>query len=137
MEIQRKLIRELDGEFGKISKYNVERASKYIVLTGDNKTDYYAIIELELLRRLVVSNKSNDIAKYALPEAFRTKLQLSVNLRELIHILELRINKDALWEFREISKQIIDVLPDNYKELVLMNEEINKNYKELRNEKFN
>ena len=109
----------------------VKRASKYIVLTYDEDVDNMSVKALENLRELVSMSKSNDITKYALPESFKTKLQLSVNLRELIHILKLRINKDAIWEFRKISKEIIDVLPNDYKELVLLEPTIKENYEKL------
>jgi len=114
-------------------KDGLDRAKKYIVLYPSISRGQ--IEELNILKRYIDSGLSNDITKYTLPEAFKTKLQLSVNLRELLHILELRINKDALWEFREISKQIIDELPDDYKELVLLNEKVKENYEELDNEK--
>jgi len=118
---------------GNVTKEQYDRASKYLVLTDDEMVNEMIIRGLDNLLFLIKQNKSNDIAKYVLPEAFKTKLQLSVNLRELLHILELRINKDALWEFREISKQIIDVLPDNYRELVLLNQKIKENYEKFKN----
>jgi len=113
---------------GNITKEQYSRASKYVVLTDDEMVNEMIIRGLDNLLFLIKQNKSNDIAKYALPEAFKTRLQLSVNLRELIHIIRLRIAKDALWEFREISKQIIDSLPDDYRELVLLDEKIRENY---------
>jgi len=111
---------------------SVKRASKYIMLTYDKDIDNMSIKALENLRYLLNLNKSNDIAKYALPESFKTKIQLSVNLRELVHILKLRINKDALWEFRQLSKEIINVLPEDYKELVLLEPTIKENYERMK-----
>ena len=116
---------------GNITKEQYDRASKYMVLTDDEMVNEMIIRGLDNLLFLIKQNKSNDIAKYVLPEAFKTKLQLSVNLRELIHIVRLRIAKDALWEFREISKQIVDALPDDYKELILLDDKIKKNYNGL------
>ena len=84
---------------------------KYLVFTGDWDIDRYNISMLLALIKNLKENKSNDIVKYMLPEAFKTELQLSLNLRELIHILELRTSKDALWEFRQIAFEMINVLP--------------------------
>jgi len=111
-----------------------KRAKKYIVYTGIDRVDHDSILALEHIRDSIAVGVSNDIAKYSLPESFKTKLQLSINLRELVHILKLRINKDALWEFRQISKEIIDVLPNDYKELVLLEPTIKENYVKLTKE---
>jgi len=110
-----------------------KRAGKYLVYTGIDRIDYNSILALEHTRYSIAVGISNDITKYALPESFKTKLQLSVNLRELLHILKLRINKDALWEFRQLSKEIIDVLPNKYKELILLEQTIKENYEKLSN----
>ena len=56
-----KLIRELQGQFGSIDADTVKRASKYIVLTGHDLTDYNMIIALELLRQNVVSGTSGAV----------------------------------------------------------------------------
>jgi len=114
--------------------YDLERASKYVVLTDDDTTNAYIIDSLERVKWLIQENKSNDITKYALPEAYKFKGQVSFNLRSLLHLLKLRIDKSALKEFRLLCKDIIDSLPSEWKELVLLDEQINKNYKELNNE---
>jgi len=112
-----------------------QRASKYLYLVPDedgniyNAVNHASIKALENLRQLVASRKfSNDRLKYALPEAYKFKGQVTFNLRSLIHLLELRIDKSALHEFRELSVAIIDELTEDYKELVLSNDKIKKNY---------
>lgn len=104
---------ELNGEFGTITKEAVERASKYIVLTGDDNTDYNSIVSLELLRKNLANNK-NDIAKYSLPESYKTSLIWTINARSLRNFLELRSSSKALWELRGLSIKIIDSLPEEY-----------------------
>lgn len=106
---------------------------KYLVLTGDWDVDRYNISMLLALIKNLKENKSNDIVKYMLPEAFKTELQLSLNLRELIHILELRTSKDALWEFRQVAFEMINVLPLEYKELIMENKIIKDNYERANN----
>lgn len=106
--------RELNGEFGTITKEAVERASKYIVLIGDDNTDYNSIISLELVRKNLANNK-NDIAKYSLPEAFKTELVLTINARSLRNLLELRLSSKALKEFRELAKEIYKTIPETHR----------------------
>jgi len=113
--------------------YDLDRASKYVVLTDDDTTNAYIINALERVKWLIQENRSNDIAKYALPEAYKFKGQVSFNLRSLLHLLKLRIDKSALKEFRLLCKDIIDSLPPEWKELILLDEQIKKNYKELSN----
>ncbi len=122
----------VDEDFYKYDE--VIRASKYVIFTNDVYTDLQIIESLEKVRFLIDLNKSNDIAKYALPEAFKFKGQYSLNLRALVHLLELRTNKDVLPEFQQLCVDMIDVLPDDYKELILTNEKIRTNYERIKNE---
>ena len=113
-----------------------EILKEYLVMTGNKYVDKLSI---EQLKDIVIDIKdnalgSNDIAKYCLPEAFETELQLKTNLRELLHILKLRTNKDALLEFRKVAYQMFNVLPEEYKELILCDEQIAKQIKEIEKE---
>ena len=113
-----------------------EVLKEYLVITSNKNVDKLSI---EQLKDIVIDIKdnalgSNDIAKYCLPEAFKTELQLKTNLRELLHILKLRTSKDALWEFRQVAYQMFNVLPDEYKELILCDKQISKQIKEIEND---
>ena len=96
---------------------SIKRAKKYIVLTGNYNVDARAIFSLEMLRQVLTLNTSNDIAKYALPEAFKTKLQWQIDGRNLQNFLELRSAKDALWEMQELAQKIYKALPNQHKYL--------------------
>jgi len=119
---------------GAITEEQYNRASKYVFFTEDEMVNEIIVNNLEYLRYLIEKNKSNDVAKYTLPEAYKFKGQVSFNLRSLLHLLKLRIEKSALKEFRLLCKDIIDSLPIEWKELVLLDAQIEKNYKELNNE---
>lgn len=106
-----------DTEIGK-------RASKYLIYTGNDRVDHSSIIALENLRQNIVVGVSNDISKFSLPDAMITKLQLSLNLRELLHIFKLRLAPDALWEFRVVCYKMFESLPKGHKELILEEEKI-------------
>ena len=49
----------------------------------------------------------NEDARYVLPNACKTSLYLSCNLRELIHIANERLCAKAQWEIRELVKQMV------------------------------
>ena len=88
-----------------------ERACKYLVMTENEHVNRYSILALDNLRDLLVAGISNDVAKYALPEAFKTRLQWTVNMRSLQNFLQLRSSKDALWEIRLLAAHIYKALP--------------------------
>lgn len=112
------MIRELSGKFGVVSKENVERASKYIHLTGDDLTDYNSIIQLELLRENILTKKSNDISKYNICEAYRTQLTWTINMRSLQNFLSLRTDRTALPEIQLLAHLIYEALPADAQSLV-------------------
>lgn len=94
--------------------YN-ELAEKYIVLTGDKYTDRSSIIALDNLRIVLAKGTSNDIAKYCMPEAYKTSLIWTINARSLQNFLKLRTDKRALWEIRELAYEIFKQLPEDHK----------------------
>lgn len=115
MEIRR----QLTGKFGIIDNESLLRAEKYIHLTGDDDVDYASICALENLRELVVAGKSNDIAKYALPECWRVRLTASINLRSLQNFLSLRTDRRALPEIQHLAHLIYEALPADAQSLVV------------------
>ena len=64
------------------------------------------------------SKAVNDCLKYFLPEAWPTSLVLTLNLRELRHILKLRTSYAAHFEFQLLAHTLYDVFPDAYKWLL-------------------
>ncbi len=95
----------------------LERAKKYLVLTSDIRVNRMSILALDNLRDLLNEGISNDIAKYALPEAYKTSLAWTINARSLQNFLELRTSKSALWEIRNLAFKIFDALPEGHKYL--------------------
>ena len=57
----------------------------------------------------------NDELKYYLPEFWATNLVLTLNIRELRHILKLRTSPAALQEFQDLAHKLFDAVPDDYR----------------------
>ena len=91
-------------------KYDFERAKKYVKLTGNDVVDRVIVRQLDSLRVLINSSISNDIVKYALPEAYLTEGVFTLPIRNLKNMIKLRTDKSALWEFQEVAKQLEKVL---------------------------
>ena len=96
---------------------DMERASKYLVLTGVEMVDEMSIKALENLRLVLVEGISNDKAKYCLPESYKTELTWTVNARSLQNFLTLRSDKSALWEIQNLAHALYDALPEDHKYL--------------------
>jgi len=94
-----------------------EGASKFIVLTGNADVDSASIAALNNLQALLKKGISNDIAKYALVESYKTELTWTINARSLQNFLSLRSSKSALWEIRKLAREIFKVLPEDHKYL--------------------
>ena len=92
-----------------------EWAEQYVVLTDDVDVNNYIIKSLSNLQQLVANGISNDITKYAMPEAFKTELVWSVNARSLQNFLELRTSKSALKEIQNLAHEIYKQLPEEHK----------------------
>ncbi len=70
----------------------------------------------KLYEELVSAGVPYEDARYVLPQSVTTRLIMTLNLRELLHIACLRLSKDAQWEIRKLVSSMIDevskVLPE-------------------------
>lgn len=80
---------------------------KFVKLFGDAR---------RLYDEMISSGVPYEDARYILPQAVKTRLIMTVNLRELIHISCLRGSTAAQWEIRELIEKMIKetstVLPE-------------------------
>lgn len=95
----------------------LQRASKYLVYTGNPEVDAMSVVALENLRMMLSRGISNDKAKYCLPESYKTSLAWTINARSLQNFISLRTSKAALWEIRDLANAIYEQLPSDHKYL--------------------
>lgn len=107
-------LKELKNE-SEFKENDFQNASRYIVLTGNEMVDNASIKALENMRLLLGQNISLDIAKFSLPECYKTELSWSVNARSLQNFISLRSSKSALWEIRNLAIAIFEAIPDEHK----------------------
>jgi len=69
-------------------------------------------------------------ARYVLPPAFFTHISMTMNVRTILHFLELRLAKEAQWEIRDLACKIFDICYEKYPILF-------ESVKELRDENDN
>ena len=94
-----------------------ERVKKYLVLTSHPDVNFASVITLDGVRRMLTNGISNDVAKYCLPESYKTELTWTINARSLQNFLHLRTDKSALWEIRDLANTVFEALPADHKYL--------------------
>ncbi len=75
-----------------------EKRTAFIHACGDAFMAYRAMLDAGV--------KPED-ARYLLPNAMETKIVVTMNVRELLHFLELRCCKRAQWEIREVALEML------------------------------
>jgi len=68
------------------------------------------VSSLKLYKDLRAGGVSPQLARYVLPNATRTRIIMSANMREWVHIIKLRLHSSAQPEMRELMQQIYDQL---------------------------
>ncbi len=96
---------------------DTKRAKKYLVFTDVEIVDEMSIKALENLRLILKQGISNDKAKYALPESYKTELTWTINARSLQNFINLRSDKSALWEIRNLAHELYNNLPNDHQYL--------------------
>lgn len=64
----------------------------------------------EAYRKLKGMNIRKEDARFVLPNAVTSEIVMTANFREWRHIIALRLEKNAQWEIRHISGEILKVL---------------------------
>jgi len=95
-----------------------ERAKKYLVFTDNKNINIKQIKHLEDLREIITDGAPNDVAKYLLPESFKTSLVMTINMRSLQNMCDMRTSHRALKEYRNLCHAIYNSLDDKYRELL-------------------
>lgn len=91
-----------------------EQLRTFLVPVEDT-IDWANIEQLYGVRNALLKGLSNDIVKYMLPEAYKTSLVSTMNMRALQNFLALRTNKAALWEIQELARAMYEVVPMEHK----------------------
>ena len=66
----------------------------------------------EAYRGLIDLGVPEEDARYVLPNAACTKIQVTMNARELRHFFSLRCCRKAQWEIRELANAMLDLVKD-------------------------
>ena len=104
---------------GNQTDFDQRIVDKFLVMTPDEDVNMLNICTLSHVQELKKKGISNDILKYALPEAYKTSLTWTINARSLQNFIELRTGQSALWEIRNLANAIYEELPFEHKYLFI------------------
>lgn len=105
------------AEVDDIEPGDMGAVSAFCVLTDNDRVDVCIGQALANLQMLIKSGIKNDVAKFALPDAYKTELTWTINARSLQNFLELRTSKAAMWEIRRLAYGVYDALPEDHRYL--------------------
>lgn len=86
----------------------IEAAGEEAIKTYESAAQH-ALVAYSELKRLGVKSQ---IARYVLPNATRTRIVVKMNLRELRHVLKLRMHSSAQPEMQVVANQMHDIVAD-------------------------
>lgn len=102
-----------------VNGWNYQTVKQFCVLPDDDDdTVIHLASALWSIQKKLLDGKSNDKVKYLLPEAYKTSFTWTLNIRSLMNLFELRTDKSALWEFRQLAHAMFDALPSEYQYLL-------------------
>lgn len=120
-------LQELEKELSFLTGDNfLERAEKYIVFAPrekfEDEVDYDIFLstqvgQLEDLRMAIQSGISRDVAKYLVPDCYKTNIAWTINARSMQNFLYLRTASGAHFEIRELANLCYTNMPDELKYL--------------------
>lgn len=100
--------------------FSSEMVKKFCILPTNSESEvYYYGNALSAIANDLNAGVPNDIAKYKLPEAYKTSLVMTINGRALQNFLNLRTSKKALWEIQNLANAMFEILPENHKDLFI------------------
>ncbi len=77
---------------------------------------------MQAYMKLIELGVPMEDARYVVPQAVKTNIVVTMNVRELLHFFKLRLAPDAQWEIREMAlemlKQAAELLPTVFKPLL-------------------
>jgi thymidylate synthase (FAD) len=82
-------------------KNNREAHKLFIKFIETSKETYKRLKELGIRK---------EDARFVLPNAIESEIVISANFRELRHIFQVRCSKDAQWEIREITLEMLKIM---------------------------
>lgn len=101
-------------ESQRYNRYDLSGDDWYVIpdaFKSDEVIDYYKAMNMSLglaYKAALESGIKPEDARYLLPEATKTRVAVTMNWREVFHFLDLRTDRAAQWEIRDMATALIE-----------------------------
>lgn len=120
-------------ESQRYNRYDLSGDDWYVIpdaFKRDEVIDYYKGMNISLgaaYKAALESGIKPEDARYLLPEATKTRIAVTMNWREIFHVLDLRTDRAAQWEIRDMANALIEEMRkvDDLRPMVELWEETN------------
>jgi thymidylate synthase (FAD) len=99
---------QIEGKTVEVDGKKVD-AVEYFKETMEMISERYARLNDALGRE---GEKSNEDARYLLPNACETKIFVTMNARELLHFFDERLCQRAQWEIRQVAEMMMAIMKE-------------------------
>jgi len=103
----------------KSTRYTLNKSDLVFEKTGDPEIDLQLSKYKEVILAMIDLGKSNDDVSMMLPMAYQYRWQVQMNYRSLKNFMDLRLDKHAQKEIREVATQMFNTLPKHVKSLMV------------------
>jgi len=111
------------------SRYTLRKDLIEFEKTGVHEIDETMSNYINKILELLEDKKNTmDDISMMLPASYIYKMQLTFNLRSLVNFLILRLDKSAHKNIRDLSFELMEQLPEDYKNLLKNHKKINELY---------
>lgn len=107
------------GQVGKTGDYEMEHLPRIDSLIVRNAIENQSVEAYREYETMLSVGAAKEVARMVLPINVMSTMYMTVNLRNLLHLLELRTDHHAQWEIREVAFKMENILAREMPELYL------------------
>ena len=97
----------------KSSRYTLNKGEIIFESTGDTEIDYLMKNWKTTIESQIEKGKKNDVVSLMLPQAYQYRWIVQFNARSLQNFFELRLNKHAHFQIKEVAEEMHKLVPEN------------------------
>lgn len=102
----------------KSSRYTLNKSELVFETTDEGRIDMELDRWKETVEDMIKLGFKNDVVSLMLPQCYQYKWQVQMNFRAMKNYFSLRLDPHAHFQIREVSEEMLDLLPDNIQDLV-------------------
>ena len=98
----------------KSSRYTLNKGEVIFEKTGDAEVDLQLSKWKGVVEDMISLGKKNDVVSLMLPQAYQYRWTVQMNFRALQNFFDLRLDKHAHYQIREVAEEMYSLIPEEY-----------------------